>query len=282
MRFQFLGTAAAEGWPGVFCNCEYCREAIRLGGANIRTRCQSLVGEDLLLDFGPDTYLHKLQHGLDLSRVKFLLITHMHMDHFNPAELTIRGGGYSHDMVSEDLHVYLSREALDFFYHCARGELSKDVEAHLHFHVLKAFDPVSFGPYRVMPLPAHHMGKENEPFIYHMEQTEEKKHIYYLHDSGWYADEVWEYFASQKEEASLVSLDATFCRRETELANGHMGIPRCMEVKKRMEEMGLVTSKSRVFINHFSHNGYSLHAEMENLARPYGCEVAYDGRLVEL
>ena len=50
MKLTYLGTAAAEGWPAVFCNCENCKEAARLGGRNIRTRSQALVNDDLLLD----------------------------------------------------------------------------------------------------------------------------------------------------------------------------------------------------------------------------------------
>ena len=30
MKITFYGTAAGEGWPGVFCQCELCREARRL------------------------------------------------------------------------------------------------------------------------------------------------------------------------------------------------------------------------------------------------------------
>lgn len=26
MKITYLGTAAAEGFPAMFCNCEYCRE----------------------------------------------------------------------------------------------------------------------------------------------------------------------------------------------------------------------------------------------------------------
>ena len=28
MKITFLGTAAAEGFPAIFCNCEHCREAL--------------------------------------------------------------------------------------------------------------------------------------------------------------------------------------------------------------------------------------------------------------
>lgn len=45
MQFQYLGTAAAEGWPAVFCRCKYCLEAQRLGGKNIRTRSQAIVND---------------------------------------------------------------------------------------------------------------------------------------------------------------------------------------------------------------------------------------------
>ena len=38
MKIKYLGTGAAEGWPGVFCNCQHCREAREKGGKNICTR----------------------------------------------------------------------------------------------------------------------------------------------------------------------------------------------------------------------------------------------------
>ena len=50
MKVTFLGTAAAEGFPAVFCNCRFCKEARVLGGKNLRTRSQSIVNDDLLID----------------------------------------------------------------------------------------------------------------------------------------------------------------------------------------------------------------------------------------
>ena len=35
MKFRYLGTAASEGWPALFCNCEYCLKAKKLGGKNL-------------------------------------------------------------------------------------------------------------------------------------------------------------------------------------------------------------------------------------------------------
>ena len=68
-----MGTAAAEGFPAVFCRCKYCLEARRLGGKNIRTRSQSLVNDDLLIDFPPDAYSHFLSNGIEGDKIKYLL-----------------------------------------------------------------------------------------------------------------------------------------------------------------------------------------------------------------
>ena len=43
MKVQYLGTAAAERIPGMFCNCEVCRRALALGGKNIMTQAQVLI-----------------------------------------------------------------------------------------------------------------------------------------------------------------------------------------------------------------------------------------------
>ncbi len=38
MKLKYLGTAAAEGIPALFCNCKHCASARELSGKNIRTR----------------------------------------------------------------------------------------------------------------------------------------------------------------------------------------------------------------------------------------------------
>ncbi|MCT6918709.1 MAG: hypothetical protein M3Z49_05820, partial [Bifidobacteriales bacterium] len=58
MKFEHLGTAAAERIPGIFCMCDLCKQARRIGGKEIRTQSQALVDDALLLDFPGDTYCH--------------------------------------------------------------------------------------------------------------------------------------------------------------------------------------------------------------------------------
>ena len=70
MKFRYLGTAASEGWPALFCNCEYCLKAKKLGGKNLRTRSQAIVNDDMLIDFPGDTFAHMLATGMDFSKVR--------------------------------------------------------------------------------------------------------------------------------------------------------------------------------------------------------------------
>ncbi len=278
MKFQFLGTGAAEGWPAVFCNCSCCREARRLGGKNVRTRSQSLVNGELLIDLPPDTYLHKLREDLDLSAVKYLFVTHKHMDHFFPQELAIRGGVFSHGMTHEVLDVFCAEETKAFFDLVSGWEIGGERSRLLRWHILHPFETVSAGEYRVTPLPASHMNEGNEPFLYHIEDGEGKS-VLYLLDSGYYKDSVWDYFEKTAAEAGPVAMavfDTTDAASETDHSK-HMGFSEVMRVKARMRSLGIIGDATLCVLDHFSHNGKYLHEQMVSLADPEGCLVAYDG-----
>lgn len=281
MKFMYLGTAAAEGWPAIFCQCDACREAERLGGKNIRTRTQAIINDDLLIDLPPDTYLHKLRHKLDLSRVEHLLITHCHMDHFYPQELTVYGSGYSPVMTGGELNVYCAQEVYDYFKAVTAKEIDSATLSVLHWHILKPFEPVQAGQYTVTALPANHMQKGDEPFVYHI-ADQNGTSVFYLHDSGYYAPAVWDYFKAQKKSADLVSFDTTLGDADTHLQGTHMGFPDVVRVRDEMRAIGLVDEHTHCVVNHFSHNGHLLHHELEALAIPAKLEVSFDGKLLEL
>lgn len=67
MEFVYLGTAAAEGWPALFCSCNACLQAREKGGRNVRGRSQALVDGELLLDLPADTFSRTLEGRLDLT-----------------------------------------------------------------------------------------------------------------------------------------------------------------------------------------------------------------------
>lgn len=277
MELQYLGTAAAEGWPAVFCSCENCKSAARLGGKNIRTRSQTILNQDLLIDLPPDTYLHKLAHGLDLSAVRHLLVTHWHMDHFYPQELSIRGAFYSHGMVSPELEIYCAAQTKDYFYQVAGWELEEASDQAMHWHILEAYQTVEAGPYRITPLPARHMKgwPEEHPFFYLIEDGEQS--ILYCHDTGYFYDEVWDYFVSLTLTLDLISFDCTHGPAASGEWNGHMGLPDVIRVRERLKELGLCSKDTVCVLNHFSHNGGLLYEDMREKAEAEGFLVSYDG-----
>lgn len=279
MKLQYLGTAAAEGWPCVWCNCEACQEARRRGGRNIRTRSQALVDDELLLDFPCDTYLHALREHLDLSAVRWLLVTHSHTDHLYPAELVNRGGGYSHDMKSPTLDIYCNEAVRDYIYTAAGHELEQDVECRLYFHIMEPFVPVAVGPYTVTALPAKHMSSEQALF-YLIERDGHS--LLYAHDTGRFYSEVYDFLQKRGSAIDFISLDSTSGCYENGEDSGHMGFADTIVVKHRLLEIGAADAHTRFVLNHFSHNGKWLYDELVRRAAPENMEPSYDGMVVEI
>ena len=273
MKFQIFGTAAAEGMPAVFCNCDHCKEARRLGGKNVRTRTQALVNGDLLIDLPPDTYYHFLQNGVEGDLIKNLLVTHSHGDHLRAEELEMRHSPFAHQMREKTLGVY-----------CGAGVIRKieqvpNVKA-VDVHKLVPYQPTAVGDYTVTALPARHMDDPaEEPFIYVIEGADAT--LLYAHDTGYFFDEVFEYIEKAKLTFDCISFDCTNVDIPISDRGGHMGIDNNLRVNERLEKMGASTEKTVKIINHFSHNGNPLHHILEERMRPYGWLVAYDGMTVE-
>ena len=269
MEFTYLGTAAAEGFPALFCNCEYCREARRLGGKNVRTRSQSLINDDLLIDFPPDTYMHILQNGIEGDKIKYLLITHSHTDHLYREDIGRRTAPDAHELRNPVLKLLCSAYTYQTF-----QKLPQMVD----FTVLQAYKTAEVGNYRITPLPARHAAGK-EAFIYIIESD---KTLLYAHDTGYPFDEVFDYIEKSKTVFDMISLDCTNVDIPITDEGSHMGFPNNERVIKRLEQIGAVTEKTVKYVNHFSHNGNPLHHLLENRAAQIGCHVSFDGCSITL
>lgn len=270
MEIQYLGTAASEGWPALFCRCPACEKARRLKGKNIRTRSQALIDGSLLVDFPADTYLHVLRDGLDLSSVRRLLITHSHDDHFYPFDLYMRMEPYLHNPIEPRLHIYGNAAVIGLLREWAERFSQPGIFDSLVPHELNAFESVSFDGYRVTPLPANHMESE-QALIYVIEKG--GKTLLYGNDSGSFSEETWR--ALETFHFDCVSLDCTLGPVYGRF--GHMGLANNGEVRRRMLLSGCARSDT-VFISvHFSHNGGLTQEELEEKAGEIGFLAAYDG-----
>ena len=280
MTIKFLGTAAAEGVPAYFCQCDVCTTAKKLKGRNYRTRSQALVNDDLLIDFPPDTYMHILQNDIDMDRIKNIVITHSHEDHLFPPDIGYRRKGFCAKSEKGQLNVYSNREVFDTI-----ARYVKEIKAEEGFyeavstHVLQPFQSYQIGGYTIYPLLADH--KPDEICYIYIIQDQAGKALLYAHDTGYLPEQSWAFLQEQKFVFDLVSLDCTF--GWLECSRGHMGMKCCQEVKDRMLKNGSATERTVFVANHFSHNGLrGDSAALETLAQEHGFTASYDGRTFQV
>lgn len=277
MKFQYLGTAAAEGIPALFCNCERCVRSREIGGRALRTRSQAIIDDTLLIDFPSDTLAHTYHSGIDLLKVNHCLITHSHQDHLYEDDFTNLCPGYAHTPEGWHLDFYGSEKVEAKVCPKLQGKLT-DLNL-ASFRVLEPFDTVQVEKYTVTALPARHAAYSG-PLFYMI--SDGKKTVLYAHDTHYFFDAVWDYFEKSKPHFDLVSLDCTnACKPMTYI--GHMGLKENVDVKTKMLEMGLADEKTVFVCNHFSHNGTNVvYDDFVPLAAAEGFLVSYDGMILNV
>ena len=268
MKFNFLGTAAYEGIPALFCSCESCKKARQIGGKSIRTRSQAIIDDCLLLDFPADTLSHMLYHGIDMKKIRNCFITHNHSDHLYVDDMKIMREGFAHTEDDYSITYYLTEVAGK----SVKDELSSIPKIAVNF--VYPFQSVTVDKHTVIPLPAIH-STESGPVIYQI--YDNKNRVLYAHDTHFLHDDMWDFWKKEKPYFDLVSLDCTNAMRPMDYI-GHMSLEENIEVKERMLEMGVADHNTIFVCNHFSHNGLSvLYEDFEEVAKKEGFLTSYDG-----
>jgi phosphoribosyl 1,2-cyclic phosphate phosphodiesterase len=273
MKLTFFGTAAAEGFPGLFCNCKYCQKARELGGKNIRGRSQALIDGDLLIDMPPDTMTRFQMHGIRGDKLTTVLFTHGHGDHYFPANFILRIPPYAHDMEVPVLDVLCPETVYNDLVRIV-GEGRDD----LRIHKAVPYETVELNGYEITPMKARH-DFSRSAVIYVIAKG--GKRMLYAHDTGYFYDEVFEYVESKGLYFDLATFDCTYAHLPASPTESHMDFDNVGRVIERLRSIGAVNGDTRLFVNHFSHNGNPLHEDMEVSAAKIGCEVSFDGCSVD-
>ncbi|MCA1596258.1 MAG: carbon-phosphorus lyase [Chloroflexi bacterium] len=269
MDILICGTAAAEGWPALFCHCGPCGAARSGGGKNIRSRAAYQVGETIRIDFGPDSNLHQQRYGLAFERLRHLLVSHSHWDHWTPQDLNMRRKGFA--MVPDDaiLNIYGNEKVQEKLNAVIGADGLR--QQFLTFRTLKAWEPIALdNGITATPLVAAH--DRSELCVNWMLEQGGRRFLQ-GHDTGWWPDETWDYL--REHPADVVVMDCTY----GSVANrsGHLGCADVLEVRDRLRASGGLLPSARFVATHFSHNGAWLHDRLEEFFAPHGIEVAYDG-----
>ena len=268
MKIKYLGTAAYEGVPALFCNCRVCKAAKERGGRNLRARSQALVNDELLIDFNADTVWHYQKHGFDWENICGCLITHAHYDHLYADDIEMAAQGYTH--AHRALHFYAAEAGYNKI-----KEAADKTEGGAVVTLIKAGERFSVADkYSVLPLWANH-DQSASPVIYSI--TCGNKRLLYAHDTGVFPEQTW---ALLKREGhfDLISLDCTGCLAlGGDWVDGHMSFGTNLKTAERMKKEGLIDGNTAIVLNHFSHNGGQTYEEMLEVAKKQNLIVAYDG-----
>ncbi len=276
MKVLYLGTGAAEGIPACFCNCAFCRGARARG--EVRSRAQTLYG-DLCVDFPPDAYYHAVKFGVDLSALRYLAVTHAHMDHFYVQDFVLRGYKYARDLTSPMLEIFANAEALEIFEEGTRREMRPEVRRGIALHPIAAGGTYSFGPWQLTALPACHSSRE--PLVFLLERG--GRRILHLTDTGALPERAYAMLAEARgAPLDLITLDCTFLFGETAAGARHMGLDENARTLARFEAMGLADGHTKRVITHFSHNSAPTAEELRRAEETYGVIAAYDGMELEI
>ena len=278
MKLQYLGTAAAESIPAIFCECDVCKKSRELGGRNIRSRSQALLDDTLLIDFPADTYMHFINFNMPLHNITSCLITHSHGDHLYTDDIVMRKSnpfarlheGY------EPLTFYSDTAGYEKIAEVKRANRIQDKDVLVK--KIELFKPFDVQGYEVTALRATH-DEASSPVVYIIEKN--GKSLFYSNDTSEYPENTMEYLATLKKPLDLISFDCTSCNSITTWS-GHLDLQRCVALRERLMEIGAADKNTKFILNHFSHNGKdALYEDFVKVASEFDFDVSYDGMIVE-
>lgn len=280
-----LGTAASEGIPAAFCDCDVCRRARVLGGKNIRTRSDFLIDEKNIIDFGPDIFSQCLREGIDLCALENIFLTHFHDDHFALTELITRNSGASTG--GRPLNIYCSAEALDGIkelftvYKDHTHADAPDYFTNFRFISLEPFKKYNIGGLSVTPVLSNHYGYgKNELGFNYIIKKQDGKCFLYTADTGWYGERTWEFLEADKPVFNCVVSECTYGTFDIPIeGSGHFNFKNLLVFIEKLARLGCISRETPIYITHICHLSLLSHEEtmkyFETLSRNF--VMGYDG-----
>jgi phosphoribosyl 1,2-cyclic phosphate phosphodiesterase len=299
MKIKILGTAAAEAYPALFCDCENCTKARELGGKNIRCRSSALVNDDLLLDYGPDTTAQTLRYNVNLRKASNIFLTHSHNDHISMYDFQYRFPNFRGSRPVDKTTIWGNPTSIDtFLSHLIDGfkevfagslspsteEIEEELPDFLNLFT-KRIEPHQTlevdGKYIVYTINAHH--KEPELSMNYLIQeinSDGSKGTVFLYgtDTGPWGDSEWEYLESLNLKIDIVALD---CTVGVNKPGGHHSNESFLEAKSQFEKRNLLSPDAIFYAHHFSHQANFVYDDLVEYMKPHNVKVTYDGLEIE-
>lgn len=287
MKLTFLGTGAGEGYPGYWCECPHCTYARKHRGKNLRTNSSMVIDEELLIDMGPSCFDNAARFGVNLSKIKTLLVTHPHEDHLYPQHLhwrntdesllpltyveKMRHGGPRFTDIPQ-LNIYGN----SFVMETLRKSLDDMEELKINLHEIKEGKEEKTDGYRILPVRGNHGSQQGFSHSYIIQKDE--KTLLYALDSGSYDED--QFALIQEYQYDAVIMEGTTGLNEQ--YGGHMCLVNNIRIRERLKENKCLRENSRFLLTHLSPHWCPPHDWYESIVASEGLELAYDGLQIEI
>lgn len=284
MKIVFLGSAAAEAVPAIWCVCDICRQARANGGKDIRQRTSYLLNQDTLIDFGPDIFHQSILCNIQWSEIKRLIITHAHEDHLEPNELLWRLNGRFSKTQSE-LKIFGTSKVLKRIEIEIQRPFVKRIFASFEDFKIAAtqVEPAKLiidDDLQIFPIKANHADSNGQEVNYVL--THRDKSILIANDTGWWDECAWKQISNFRLDGAVIECTMGINPKGIDHRLGHMGANVSVEFRDKLLELGVINKKTPVIVNHFSHNGWPIHESLCDFFNPRGIQVGYDGLVLDL
>jgi len=251
IKFQFLGTCAADFSPRLKGDCADCFDM------NARRSSSALLDGRFLIDCGIHTIDSLRIAGIALESITDLFLTHLHGDHFQAANVEKIATAKE-----QPLRVWVSGDAV-------MPKIANTVI--IRMPKLAKID-IEKGVY-VTGLYANH---DEKCAPQHLLFEIGGKKLLYATDGGWVVNASYNFL--RKADLDMLVLDCTCGDYEGEWRIGeHNSIPMIRLMLPSFKTVGIVTGKTKVYLTHLAPSLHKPHDETVKIVEPMGAIVAYDG-----
>ncbi len=285
LRFVLLGTGSADLYPSPWCGCDYCAHAREGDDGLWRHFSCALLYPDVLIDCPPDLPHSALKARVELYKVRHLLITHSHHDHFSTDPLLLRRSvQWAHRTPHPDLLPLPELQPLTVYGNAKvvercrafLKEVGGKYELRLEVQKLKPFEPVRLDERtKAHPVRAGHC-KDEDALLFVLERDEFA--ILYATDTGWLPDETFDYL--RQFSLDLVVVDATFGLAPA--TEEHMDLAQVRQLRERLLCEGILKENGKFVATHFSPHWTPPHHLLAPALQKDNIIAGYDGLWIVL
>lgn len=280
MKLTFLGTAAATSFPLTFCKCKNCNDARKRKGKSIRKRCSLLIDDVILIDLCPDLVTALNMYEKDITKIKYLLQTHPHSDHFDAGHFVTRMTDYAtinapklEIIASKNCFIKMSEmiksnEDINIFDEKWQKDLNITLTEIMHDQ------SILLGKYKITALESLHDVRQGS-MLFLVEKG--KSSVLYATDTVSLSSRTLS--TLKDKHLSCLILDHTY--GDVENCGGHLNEKQFLEEIARLHEIKAIDNKTFIYATHISHEGCPYHEKMEELSNGQ-YKIAYDGLEVNL